>query len=61
MRWSKKMITWKINGKEIARKANTVDVPLFLQLASGAVGEIQQDKLPQYFDVYWIRVHDRKV
>jgi len=61
MRWSKKMITWKINGKEIARKANTVDIPLFLQLAAGAVGEIPIEKLPQYFDIYWIKVHDRKV
>lgn len=61
MRWNKKMISWKINGKEIARKANTVNVPLFLQFISGAVGKIPQQQLPQYFEIDWIRVHDRKV
>jgi hypothetical protein len=61
LRWSKKMITWKINGKEVARKANTINIPLFLQLTSGAVGEISREKLPQHFDIDWIKVHDRKV
>ena len=61
MRWNKKMITWKVNGKEVARKANTVNVPLFLQFAAGAVGEIPHHQLPQHFDIDWIRVHDRRV
>jgi len=61
VRWSKKLITWKINGKEIARKANTVDVPLFLQLTAGTVAEVQSHLLPQYFDIDWIKVHTRTV
>jgi hypothetical protein len=61
MKWGKKVITWKINGKEVSRKANTVNIPLFFQLTSGAVGEIQQEKLPQHFDIDWIRVHTKKV
>ena len=61
VRWNKKMITWKLNGKEICRKANTVNVPLFLQLTAGAVGEIPTQQLPQHFDIDWIKVHARKV
>jgi len=61
MRWNKKMITWKINGKEVCRKANTVNVPLFLQFISGAVGKIPQQQLSQCFEIDWIRVYARKV
>jgi len=61
LRWNKKMITWKVNGKEVARKANTINVPLFLQIAAGVVGEIPQHQLPQQFEIDWIRVHDRRV
>jgi hypothetical protein len=61
VRWTKKVITWKINGKEIARKANTVNTPLFLHLAAGTVAKVSQQHLPQYFDIDWVKVHTRAV
>ncbi len=59
MEWNEHHISWRLNGKEIAKKANTVNTPLYLHLASGIIGKIRAEKLPCHFEIDRIKVYKK--
>ena len=58
LEWNENHITWRINGKKIARKANTVDLPLYLNIASGVVGNVRAARLPAHFELDWVKIFE---
>ncbi len=59
MEWNEQHIIWRLNGKEIVKKANTINVPLYFHLASGIVGKTNTEKLPCHFEIDRIKVHKK--
>jgi hypothetical protein len=58
LEWNDNYIVWRINGKKIAQKANTIDSPLFLHIASGIVGKVHASKLPVHFELDWVKIFE---
>jgi beta-glucanase (GH16 family) len=60
LEWDEEHITWLINGKKIAQKPNTIDIPLYLNMTSGMVGKVRAGKLPAYFEIDRVRIFERE-
>ncbi|MDR2449074.1 MAG: hypothetical protein LBD52_03855 [Prevotellaceae bacterium] len=58
LEWDKNYITWRINGKKILQKPNTVDLPLYLNITSGIVGKVRASKLPAHFELDWVKIFE---
>jgi hypothetical protein len=58
--WNEKTIMWRINGKKTDQKTNIINTPLFLNFASGIIGKINDNKLPVFFELDWVRVYKTK-
>jgi hypothetical protein len=58
LEWNEDYFTWRINGKKIAQKPNTVNIPLFLNITSGIVGQVRAAKLPAHFDLDWVKIYE---
>ncbi|MDR3184724.1 MAG: hypothetical protein LBT49_04895 [Prevotellaceae bacterium] len=58
LEWDENHITWRINGKKIARKANSIDLPLFLNITSGVVGKAPASKLPVHLELDWVKAFE---
>jgi beta-glucanase (GH16 family) len=56
LEWDSRYITWRINGKRIARRPNNIDVPLYLNFASGVVGKVHSGQLPAPFELERVAV-----
>jgi hypothetical protein len=58
LEWDENYITWRINGKKIAQKPNTIDLPLHLNITSGIIGKVRNAKLPAHFELDWVKVFE---
>jgi hypothetical protein len=58
LEWDENYITWRINGKQIAQKPNTVDLPLHLNITSGIIGKVRNAKLPAHFEIDHVKVFE---
>jgi beta-glucanase (GH16 family) len=58
LEWDENYITWRINGKKIAQKPNTIDLPLHLNITSGVIGKVRDAKLPAHFELDWVKVFE---
>jgi hypothetical protein len=56
--WNENHITWRINGKKITRKPNTIDMPLYLNITSGVIGKVRNAKLPAHLELDWVKVFE---
>jgi hypothetical protein len=56
LEWNEDYIVWRINGKKIAQKANTIDQSLFLNITSGIVGKVHASQLPVHLELDWVKV-----
>jgi hypothetical protein len=58
LEWDENYITWRINGKKIAQKPNTVDLPLYLNITSGVAGKVRASKLPAHFELDRVKIFE---
>jgi hypothetical protein len=58
LEWNEDYIIWRMNGKKIAQKPNTIDLPLYLNITSGVVGKVRAAKLPAHFELDWVKIFE---
>jgi beta-glucanase (GH16 family) len=59
LEWKPNVLSWKINGIEVARSTNGVpDQPMYIVLSAGLQNEVN-GVLPTHMEVDWVRCYQK--